>query len=118
MMRLKLTGSIVIGSLLGALGAGYVFIGSWISLVPWGLVGFAIGATFSRKHSLLMGGLYGFSLSFAFMIAGYAGSASILSRLPFFAVIGSVGGGSGIVLALLGNVLRRVSAATNENSPR
>ncbi len=33
---LKLSVSIVVGSVLGVLGSRYLFVGSWLSLIPWG----------------------------------------------------------------------------------
>ncbi len=40
---IKTAVSIIVGTLLGIIGARYVFVGSWLSLVPWGIVGLAIG---------------------------------------------------------------------------
>jgi hypothetical protein len=103
---LKLLASIVAGSLLGIIGSRYLFIGSWLSLIPWTIAGLAIGYWSQKRESLINGGAYGFALAFVFMIAGYTGSASLISRLPFFAGLGVVGGLCGLVLGLLGFVIK------------
>jgi hypothetical protein len=45
---------------------------------------------------------FGFVLSFVFMIAGYSGPAPLVSRLPFFAILGVFGGACGLVLGVVG----------------
>ena len=39
----KIVVSIIIGALLGVIGARYLFVGSWLSLIPWGIAGLLIG---------------------------------------------------------------------------
>jgi hypothetical protein len=41
------------------------------------------------------------------MIAGYSGSASLISRLPFFALIGLFGGACGVGLGWVGFGIKR-----------
>jgi len=84
----KLIVSILAGSLLGFIGSRVLFVGSWLSLIPWGIVGLAIGYWSQKRDAMITGSCYGFALAFLFMIAGYAGSASLVSRLPFFAILG------------------------------
>ena len=103
---IKLIASSVIGFLLGFIGSRYFFVGSWLSLVPWGIAGLAIGYWSQRREALINGGIYGFVLAFVFMIAGYTGSASLISRLPFFAILGIVGGVCGLILGWLGFLLK------------
>ena len=105
---LKLLVVIVVGALLGVLGARYLFVGSWVSLILWGLVGLALGLWCrSRREALINGAVYGFVISFVFMLAGYAGEASIISRIPFFAILGLVGAVCGLVLGFLGFWMKR-----------
>ena len=102
-MLVRIVVSIVLGGVLGIVGSRFLFVGSWISLIPWAIFGLCVGAISKSKESILNGGLFGFVLSATFMIAGYAGTAPIFYRLPFFVIIGLIGAGCGIVLALLGN---------------
>jgi hypothetical protein len=78
-----------------------------VSLVPWSIAGLAIGYRSAQEQWALAGGLYGFALLFAFMVAGYSGTAPILNRLPFFGIIGLAGAMYGIVLAFAAVLLRR-----------
>ena len=95
----------ILGAILGATGPYYASLG-WYSLVPWGLVVLAIGFSCSKPQSLYAGALYGFSLCFSFMIAGYNGTASLASRLPFFALIGLFGAVCGIAGSVTGYFLK------------
>lgn len=98
--------ALVVGVLLGATGPRYAFLG-WFSLIPWGLVGLALGYWSKRREAALTGALYGFVLCFAFLMTGYTGSAPIISRLPFFALIGMFGALCGLLLSLVGFFLKR-----------
>src|ERR1700693_5262608 len=101
----KIVLAAILGVILGVTGPYYVFLG-WYSVVPWGLVVLAIGFWCSKRQSLYAGALYGFFLCFSFMIAGYTGTASLLSRLPFFILIGLFGAVCGIALAAAGYFLK------------
>lgn len=103
---IKTAVAIIVGTLLGIIGARYVFVGSALSLIPWGTVGLAIGYWGDRRAALINGAIYGFVLTFVFMIAGYSGTASLLSRLPIFAMLGVVGAICGFVLGLVGFLLK------------
>lgn len=95
----------ILGAILGASGPHYASLG-WYSLVPWGLVALAIGFWCSKPQSLYAGALYGFCLCFSFMIAGYNGTASLTSRLPFFVVIALLGAVCGIAVSVTGDFLK------------
>lgn len=106
---IKLLVSIIVGAILGIVGSRFLFVGSWHSLIIWGIVGLVIGYWSSnRKEALINGSVFGFVLSFVFMLAGYAGSAPILTRTPFFAILGIFGSVCGFILAFIGNVLRKL----------
>lgn len=98
----KILVAVLLGLVLGVLGARYLIVGSWLNLVPWGIAGLAIGAWGTKNESIVNGMCYGFILTFAFMIAGYSGTYSLISRFPFFAVLGVFGGVCGLMLGLLG----------------
>jgi len=87
----------ILGIVVGATGPYYLFLGSY-SLVPWGLVGLGLGFWCNEGESLYTGAVYGFCLSFSFMVAGYNGTASLVSRFPFFALLGLFGAVCGMAL--------------------
>lgn len=95
-----------LGAVLGAVGARLLWVGSGWSLLPWALAGIAIGWT-SRGHAWQDGATFGFALAFTFMMLGYAGDESLLTRVPAFLVLGLVGACCGAILALLGGGARR-----------
>jgi hypothetical protein len=102
----KVMVSVIVGALFGVIGARYLFVGSWLSLIPWGIAGLLIG-NWSQKHEWPVNGIcFGFAVCFMFMIAGYSGSAALISRLPFFALIGLFGGICGLILGWLGFVIK------------
>jgi hypothetical protein len=103
---LKLFVSIIAGAVLGILGSRYLFVGSWLSLIPWALVGLALGYWSWKRVALINGAVYGFVLSFVFMAAGYSGNASLVSRFPFFAVLGLFGAVCGCGLGFIGSLAR------------
>lgn len=90
--------SVLIGSIVGYFG-GPVFV-----LVIWAAIGLTIGAySVSRRASILNGALFGFAVSYSFMISGYAGKDTLASRLIPFMVLGIFGALCGLTLGLLGN---------------
>ena len=106
-MLKKLITAVFVAIILGIIGAHYLFVGSFFSLIPWGIGGLLIGAWCGAiKKALLTAGTYGFVLAFTFMLSGYQGTASIFSRLPFFAALGLVGAICGLALGAIGNLVR------------
>jgi len=101
----KILAAGILGVLVGISGQYYLSLGVY-SLIPWGLIGLAIGAWCTQRQGLSAGALYGFCLCFAFMVAGYSGSASLLSRIPFFLLIAAFGAVCGVALAAVGHFLR------------
>ena len=102
----KTTAVSVAGLILGVVGARYLFVGSWMILIPWAIIGLAIGFLGSKNESVINGVAYGFVLSFTFLIAGYSGTSSLSSRLPFFAVLGALGAIGGVIVSFMGHVVR------------
>lgn len=100
--------AVVAGAVLGLVGARYLFVGSWLSLIPWGIAGLALGAWCKPRESVGVGAAYGFSIVFVFMVTGYGGSAPLVGRVPAFALIGLIGSVFGIALALCGSYLKDV----------
>jgi hypothetical protein len=92
----------VAGIALGALG------GPAIVLIPWAIAGLTIGyMSADWRQAAASGGLFGFLVAFCFMVAGYNGSESLVSRVPFFALLGIFGAICGIAWALLGRLIGR-----------
>ena len=102
----KLLVGIVIGVVLGVVVSKYLFVGSYLNLVLWGIMEIGLGWwSGSRKEAVWNAALYGFVLSFVFMWVGYQGRAPILTRIPFFAALGVVGMACGAVLGLIGSLI-------------
>ena len=104
----KVIVAVAVGIVFGILSSRYVLVGSALSLVPWGIAGVLLGLWCPLfQEAVPIGALYGFLVAFTFMAAGYQGSAPILTRLPFFAILGIVGAICGIVLGVIGSFVRR-----------
>ena len=98
-MTWRLVGAAAVGTALGWIGALVPALGWW-TLLPWGIVGGLLG--FAMRRPALIGVIYGFFLSFSFMMAGYTGTASRLSRIPGFALLAAGGAVAGLIVAVLG----------------
>ncbi|HTP13252.1 MAG TPA: hypothetical protein VMM37_06460 [Bacteroidota bacterium] len=94
------------GLVLGIVGARYLFVGSWLTLIPWTLGGLLIGYASSKNEAFINGVIFGFALAVSFLISGYAGQPSLISRIPIFLVLGAFGAIGGVVLALTGHTVR------------
>ncbi len=92
---------IAAGIVLGYLGARHLFVGSWLIVVPWSVAGLIVGWWGTRNESIVNGVVYGFVVSFTFLVAGYSGPFSLASRIPFFVVLSVFGGMGGTLLGLL-----------------
>ena len=104
---LRLILAAALGAILGLVGARYIFVGSSLSLIPWGLAALIIGYfSTTWKGALGSGGLFGFCLASTFMVAGYQGTAPVTSYLIPFAIIGLVGALCAIAGATVGQLIR------------
>ena len=97
----RIAGAIALGLALAVAASHALFLGWW-TLLPWGIAGVVLGLWTRKGETALAGALYGFVLSFTFMVVGYTGNASLISRLPFFGLLGLFGGLCGLVLSLAG----------------
>jgi hypothetical protein len=95
----------VIGVAIGAVGPQYVFLGAY-SFIPWGLVAVGLGLWGNKREALKNGAVYGFSLSFAFLVVDYHGAPSLVSRFPFFLILSLFGAACGLALSALGYYLK------------
>jgi hypothetical protein len=100
--------AILAGSLLGLAGSRYLFVGSWLSLIPWGIVGLVLGYWSGNGRAMVNGAVFGFFLAFMFMVFGYTGTAPLVNHLPFFALLGLIGAACGLVLGWFGAQARQV----------
>jgi hypothetical protein len=94
----RLAIAVGLGALLGWLGSLVLALGSW-TLIPWAVGALVIGFGIRVGRATLVGGCYGFTLAFVFMVAGYSGAAPLASRLMGFALLGVVGAACGAVVA-------------------
>ena len=106
-----------LGAILGLIGARYIFVGSPLSLIPWGLAALLIGYfSTTWKGTLGSGVLFGFCLAGTFMVAGYQGTAPVTNYLIPFAVIGLVGALCATAGATAGQLIgRKVRPRTRSN---
>lgn len=101
---------LVIGTLLGLVGGGPIM------LLPWAIGGLMMGwLSDSRQKVLLNGAVYGFVLSFVFLVQSYDGTDPVSSKLVFFALLGLFGALCGLVLALIGRFVPRIKREGGSN---
>ncbi len=92
--------STISGIVLGYVAAKMLFL-QYATLFPWSLAGLLIGYFSNTKiESLKNGAIYGFLLGSTFMAVIYEGSAPIISRIPFFIVLGFVSAACGTLLSI------------------
>jgi len=107
-MKIKLFIAVIIGIVFGVLSSRYIFVGSALSLIPWGIAGLLLGIWCpTLKNAIVIGAVYGFVVAFTFMVAGYGGSDPVLTKSPFFAILGIVGAFCGMGLSMIGFFGRR-----------
>jgi hypothetical protein len=102
----------ILGVALGFLAASMLFL-QWLTLIPRAIAAVVIGAmSESRRQAVAGGGIYGFLLGFTFTAFGYGGADPIVTRIPFFALLGAVSAVCGAALSLAGqsviSALRRL----------
>ena len=94
--------SILVGIIFGLIG-GPVFV-----LILWAILGLAIGyISYRKKIAVISGTLYGFFLSFVFMVHGYSGTDPLVTKLLPFIALGIFGAFCGAILALIGSLIPR-----------
>ncbi len=103
----------VIAIILGYLSARVIFVSSWLSLIPWGIIGLTAGYSCrSKKQSLLTGILYGYFLTLSFLFSGYQASFAIphITRFIIFSLLFSlIGALCGFILAYIGFFIRKLT---------
>lgn len=111
---MRIVAAAAVGAVLGWLAALVPALGWW-TLVPWGAAGALLG--FAMRKPALIGAIYGFCLSFAFMMASYTGTAPRISRVPGFALLGIAGAVAGVVVATIGSGIaaRRAKARASQS---
>ena len=103
-MTQRLIVAIGLGLLLGLLCARVVLVDSAASLVPWALVGLAVGVGRRPRDAAAIGAAYGFSLSLAFMAFSYAGHAALVAVAGLDLALACFGGVCGAVLSTVGSL--------------
>jgi hypothetical protein len=84
----------------------------WI-IIPWGAIALSI-AYKVISFKIISAASFGFAASFVFMMQGYSGEASLISRVPPFLLIAVVGGVCGSLCGLVGKKI----AAQRSKHPR
>lgn len=111
---LVILGATGLGIALGLLGAHATILGLW-TLLPWAVGACGVGYV-ARRRPGFAGAAYGFALAFVFMLGVYTGKAPVVSRVPFFALLGVVGALCGAGFAVAAHWLARRAAIRRGSS--
>jgi hypothetical protein len=99
--------SILAGAVLGFLG------GPVQVLIIWALAGLLLGfISGTRRIAISSGIIFGFIVSFMFMLTGYSGEAPFYTHFLPFGALGVFGGICGLILAMVGYLLKRLNKKT------
>ncbi len=94
------------------ISAKFLFSGSVINIVPWGILAFAAAFVASNmRQSMLLGAIFGFVVSYAFLWFDNTGQktlSNVLILIPLIVVPALFGALCGLVLAWLGWLVRRL----------
>lgn len=90
---------VIVGLVVGII-MGFVGGPAWI-ILPWGAIAVSL-AYDSKKYKILSSAVFGFTATFVFMLKGYDGAASLISRVPPFLLIGAFGGVCGLIAGWIG----------------
>ena len=106
-MILRILSALALGGYFGIIGSQTFFVGSALSLIPWAIVGLVIGwGSYSNKEAVIKGVVYGFTLSFTFMVSEYTGIEPLSNKLPFFVLLGIFGAFCGASLGLVSYLVK------------
>jgi hypothetical protein len=98
--------SIIVGIVLGFISSRLLFL-QGLTLLPWGITSLLIGYFSKSQRMALINGLtFGFFLGFVFILAGYTGSEPVITRIPFFVLIGIVSAICGALLSYVSQLIR------------
>jgi len=98
----------ITGIILGFVFAKLLFL-QYLTLVPWGIAGFVIGYFCKKRNEALISGfIYGFFLGLVFMLAIYSGRDPVITKLPFFVILGIVSAILGVITGALGFFSKKV----------
>ena len=102
--------AVILGLGLGELSARVLFVGSWYSLVVWGIAGMLVGYRALDRGAVRYAGLlYGFTLVAMFILAGYGGAMTVKGWVGagiLALIFGALGALGGWVSAVVGNLLK------------
>jgi hypothetical protein len=106
-----LFGAVAAGIVLGVLASQMLFLGV-ATLIPWGVAGLVVGAICRDwRQAVAAGAAYGFVLDFSFIAFDYNGADPVVTKVPFFAMIGMVRALFGLALGLAGRWLAALGRA-------
>jgi hypothetical protein len=101
---------LLVAAVMSYISSRYLFVGSGLNLIPWGLLAVTCGLIAHDKPTAVRrGAVYGFAQSFIFLWLDKSGMTSLGQFLLLFVIIsllGLFGAGCGYILARLGWRLR------------
>lgn len=104
--------SLLIGILVGFISVHTPLISSWIALIPWGLIGLAIGYLDNKRILAIQdAAVYGSVLSFVFILAGFGGTPDKIPAVVTMALVCAlIGALCGAVLGWIGFLARSLAS--------
>jgi hypothetical protein len=100
------------GIVMAFISARFLFNGSILNVVPWGILAFATAfVAANKRQSLILGAIFGFVVSYAFLWFDNSGSktlSSVLILIPVVVAPALFGALCGLTMAWLGWTLRQV----------
>lgn len=102
---------LVVAAIMSYLSSRYIFVGSALSLLPWGILALCWGLLASnKKQAKQLGAMYGFFQSFIFLWIDKAGGITFIQFLLLVVIITTLS----LAAALCAAVAARISFAAKE----
>jgi hypothetical protein len=102
---------VLVAAAMSYISSRYLFVGSGLSLIPWGLLALGFGFFTKDKQLATQRGLiYGFAQSFIFLWIDKSGITSVgqfLLLAVIISALGIFGAGCGWILSRIGWLIRR-----------
>lgn len=108
-MKLAYLISAFVGIVVGFLSTRGVLLGSWLDLFLWGAAGVIIGLFVSEKKILARSGLlYGFFVTFSFLMTGFRGASDkFVGFLIFSIFLSAIGALCGWLAVYIGYKIKQ-----------
>jgi hypothetical protein len=83
---------VLVALIMSYISSRYLFVGSGLSLIPWGLLALSFGLIAQTKQDAVRSGaIYGFSQAFIFLWIDKAGSITFMQFVILIVIISALG---------------------------